>query len=181
MRKVGRRLVTRNFERRDLSFGQGFSRDFETVLRLKAVADPGSVRMYLGREGSASIFFPQLIDDHAQVLRLFAIIRTPHGLQQAGGASAAFLDWQPGVSGHRIPSASDAPRWPRTITSRLSKSMVRSFETNGGRASPGRIAPQRRANTRQQLFNAERLHHVIVGAGIQRRALCRAPHSAPSA
>src|ERR1700676_1721030 len=121
--------------------------------------------------------FPQLVDHHPQVLRLFSIVRAPHRLQQSPVRQRlplirhkqlqhlVFLRRQMHFRlAHRHPPVLEIHR------QLLGNKRLWRFSL--------RMPPQARANPRQQLLDAKRFDDVIIRSRIQRQHLVplRIPH-----
>ena len=113
-------------------------------------------------------FLPQLVDEHAQIFGLFAVVRPPDGLQQPPMRQRLSLIGHQMSQAIQIPSASAGRPLPLPITERLSKSIFKSFEMNGGNDSADAARRKRRSDARHQFLGAEWLHNIVVRAGIER-------------
>ena len=120
--------------------------------------------------GSGSILRRRLRDVHVQVVRLGLVGRPPHLAQDRAVRQQLPLVVGEAARAGRTRAASAARARPRRVTACFSRSMCRSPTSIVG--SPvGPRAAQRGAQAREQLVDAERLRHVVVGAGVERRHL----------
>jgi hypothetical protein len=134
---------------------------------LEAVPDPRFGKNVFGLRRVLLDFLPQLIDHHAQILRLLPILRPPDNLQKA-----AVRD--------RLAKVGDQ----MAQNLKLFRSQVHFFPVNGHTSRfevhgqflgdkrwkriGGRMPAKGCANAREKLLDTERLRDVIVSTGIQR-------------
>jgi hypothetical protein len=144
----------------------------------KPVADPRIGMNVLWMGGVRLDLLPELVDEYTQVFGFIAIVRTPDRLQQSAVFKGftlirhqltqqfEFLRRQPDRA------ALDEDLSPFEINFQIARN-IRGHRFCGG------CAPQGRADAREQLFHAEGLGHVIIGAGIERQhfVVFRVAHS----
>jgi hypothetical protein len=106
----------------------------------------------------------------AQVVRLGLVLRAPHLLEQLALASPGFPGLRTSVSSRCHSVGVRWTSWPSRLTRLAARSMVVGGDHRhlvGGRVAP----PDRGPQPGEQLAHAERLGHVVVGAGVEGRDL----------
>ena len=112
-------------------------------------------------------FFPQLVDEYAQVFGFFSVVRPPDGLQQAGDAPCALPDWLPGDASSSNSFGVSRTGLPFTGPVRFSKSIL-SRRTRTAANIPPAPNVAARPGCAPSVPRTKRLHDIIVCAGIER-------------
>ncbi len=144
--------------------------DYVVAVDLEAVAHPGLGEEVARAAGLGLELAPHVRHVHAQVGGLVVVLRAPHLLQQLPLrhelALVAHQDLDQVPLGRRESHLGAGAVHP--LRAEIDGEVRR---LDHGLLLGRRRAPQRGAQTSQQLVHAERLGHVVVGPGVERRHL----------
>src|SRR5579885_503549 len=135
---------------------------------LKAVADPGFRQDVLWMSRVHLDFLAQLVDHDAEILVFLSVVGTPDGLQRAAMSDRLTL-----ICHQQLQHVIFFWRQMNPVSANVDRARLKIDRQLPGQKVGDRFArrepAQGSSNTRKQFLDSERLHHVVVRSGIERR------------